>query len=204
MTELPDIRPLNGGEYFYHHGNGSVYSRSDNSQCLACGARTDYCQRSRFNAIAQCEAAARRIAAMLPQNACEKAHQTGFGGIWVTVWACDEHVHNLDLLRELTSDGIITLERVFTAVRAAIGRGKFNELVAQEARSIWASKTDNRSHYNWCDAWELCVKELGRIPSPAERRARAERLHEERKWEQASEDWLEAERRITEKYTIAD
>lgn len=205
-VELADARPLGGGEYFYQEDTSFPTGFDTCSICFVCGQRantnTAWATYEHIRAIVQGPAAATRIAAMFKNTtACFPAGPYTGGGVYVAISACQEHKRRLEILHRLTEDGIITTERVSRAEKGTISRQEFDGLVAQTAFALCGNKERDRSWQNWYDAWPLCLSELGRIPTPLERRERAERLWQERKQAQALEDWLQAEKQISALYT---
>ncbi|MDO8668048.1 MAG: DUF2934 domain-containing protein [bacterium] len=205
-AELADLKPSEG-EYFYtdKYGLQQYHGQNPDATCFVCGqrGRSSYGYHH-IHAIAQCLAAGKRIVAMFKPEAC-------YGpipdiclcpGVKVIISACETHEHCAKILLCLTADGVITLERISRAEKSLVNRSEFNELVAKAAQHIWSRYEQDRSQHNWCDAWDLFIKESGHIPSLTERTERAKHLWQERKDGQATEDWLKAEKKVAALYTV--
>lgn len=198
-VELADIRPANG-EYFSLTSNetkGYCFFHFSPCTCFVCGVITRNPQY--IDAITQCLASGRRIVAMFKSKACI-VEQDLFGNLHIVVSACPVHYHNANILLGLVADGVITPDRISHAVSATVSRQGFHKLVAERAHVLWSDKEIDRRRRNWEEAWQLCIKELGHIPSLAQRKERAERLSREKVGAQALEDWLEAEKVIAQLY----
>jgi len=208
-AELADVRPpYQGGEYFYtdEYSFKQYNERSSYATCFVCGKKgASSCGYYHIYAAAQCMAAGRRIAAMFKPEACSGPDPNPClkRSVAVVISACGGHRHCAEILCRLTADGIITLERVRRAEKSLISHSEFNERVANEARAIWSDREEYICRNNWFDAWDLFLKETGRIPSLNERRERARQLWLKRKDGQAVADWLEAEKKVAALYTVA-
>lgn len=203
-AELADLRPAEG-EYFYTDVDNfrRYHGQNSHTTCFVCGKREPSSYGVHIQATTQCLVAGRRIVAMFKPEACYgPISSVCLGpGVEVIISACEAHEHCAKILCRLTADGIITPERVSRAQKALISRPEFNQLVAKTAQTIWNRNEQDRRCHDWCDAWPLCLKELGHIPSLTERAERARRLWQQRKDTQATEDWLEAERKVAALYT---
>ena len=205
QIEQKDVRPASGGEYFYGENIQSYFGQyhSDNHPaCFVCRAIGRSWSYFNIHALVQSWASSKRIASMFKPGVCYSSF-SGIENPFVIISACEEHRRHLEHLLRLASDGVITSERVARAEQAAVSRFEFHELVAKEAQGIWDRQEGGRRQRNWYDSLERCCKELGHVPSQAERKACAERIHRERKDAQALDDWLLAEKRVAALYTIA-
>ncbi|MEK7507465.1 MAG: hypothetical protein AAB602_00060 [Patescibacteria group bacterium] len=204
---LADLRPPEG-EYFYTDGDTTHYHKYRGKiahfTCFVCEYRTsDSYVFSHIHAIAQCMAAGNRIASMFKPGSCCGPFPRDEGGVCLIVSFCDKHTRNAGILCDFVKDGVITLERVSHAEISGISRQEFHELVETKANAIWKEKERARRVQDWYDSWGLCLQELGRIPSLAERNDRARRLYELRKDTQAVQDWLDAEKIIAATHAVA-
>ncbi len=101
----PDISPPEGGEFFRSRGIGTEYLT-----CFVCGVSSA----PNISAFVQCKAAGDRIAQMFdhPVKVDYRDYEPDY--VQVKVGACTDHRPALEQLRDITSDGRITRERVYS------------------------------------------------------------------------------------------
>ncbi len=209
LGNLKDESPYSGGEYFYTSAyplTTGIRKPALDISCFVCGTKTvtrgDEV-RNHLKAIAQCEDSTKRIISMFKNRSCNVDYHESFGTVSIFVSACERHKRHLEFLHSLVAyDGIITADKVKLAEKAPLSSEEFYKLVSEKAHNIWSTCEKSRKASNWCDAWPLCLKEHGHIPSPTEHKNCAERLWRERKDAEAMEDWLEAEREVAKMYSV--
>lgn len=213
IAEWADKAPPQDGEYIYNNGISSVllYSVSGklarqlekNPICFVCERNYGRARNCLYiEGITQCTDAARRITAMFKPGSADYVLDPDCKEGACVIAVCEEHKHHAKILCDLTTDGIITPERVSRAKKALISRAEFNNLVREKARQIWGNLHDWRTRENWYDAFKICCNKLGHIPSPSQRAEQAYQLWLQKKDDQAKEDWLSAEKQVLALYTV--
>ena len=104
-----DKRPDGGGEFFRSRGIGLDMTPG----CFVCGGGER--MYSNIAAFVQCKESGERVVAMFRQGARldYREHEPDY--VQVKVGACKEHLHCLQNLDELVSNGVITEEMILTA-----------------------------------------------------------------------------------------
>ena len=110
-----DKRPEGGGEFFNSRGIGL-----DNCTCFICGTRDrdgkGHVALNNIAAFVQCKEAGERVVAMFLRGARLDYREYEPDRVQVKIGACDRHKPNLKDLDKLTSDGIITQDRISLAM----------------------------------------------------------------------------------------
>ena len=103
----PDIRPDNGSDFFSVRGIGTDKTPG----CFCCGGKKRY--HNNIAAFVKSKQAGERIVKLFGEYGAWLDYRE-FEPDWIQVkiGACDKHLPNLEKLAELTSDGIITLDKV--------------------------------------------------------------------------------------------
>ena len=111
----PDTRPEGGGEFFSPRGIGL-----DDCTCFICGAHDrdgqGHTLLSNIAAFVKCKAAGERVVEMFQQGARLDYRDFEPDYVQVKVGACNTHLLNLEKLLELTRDGVITTEKIASAM----------------------------------------------------------------------------------------
>lgn len=112
FSELPDIHPSPGGEHFQSRGIGY-----DVGECFVCRKkqRSLEAQNNYMNNIAafvRTKAAGERVVKMFGFGAWLDYRPRTPNWIQVKIYACDEHLPNLEHLHKCVRDKIITEEKV--------------------------------------------------------------------------------------------
>lgn len=109
----PDKRPDDGSEFFGSRGVGADWTPG----CFVCGGKYDL--RHNIAAFVQCMEAGDRVVAMFATGARLDYRPSEPDRVQVKIGACDKHRRNLDVLHELTRDGVIASERIEDARQVA-------------------------------------------------------------------------------------
>ena len=113
----PDKRPEQGGDFFNSRGIGLEWSLT----CFCCGATcrdgtTGEGYLNNIAAFVQCKAAGERVVAMFKRGARLDYREREPDRVQVKVGACDKHLPNLEHLNTDVRDGVITQEKIKTAI----------------------------------------------------------------------------------------